>query len=79
MSYYCQKICGEVGFSIDEWNKAFNYCIENNINEKDTSKILEGEPCTEQCFDCMAIVGKRRLKTKHITYALSKIHKSRIN
>ena len=65
-NYYCQQKCGEVDFSIDEWNKAFNYCIENNLNEKDTNKILDGEPCTEQCFDCMAIVGETRIKNAKI-------------
>jgi len=65
-NYYCQQECGEEDFSIDEWNKAFDYCVDMNLNEKDTRKILEGDPCKEQCFDCMAIVGKRQIKTKEL-------------
>ena len=26
MGFYCQKVCGDVNFSIEEWNKAFKYC-----------------------------------------------------
>ena len=65
-SFYCQQKCGEVNFSIDEWNKAFDYCIENNLPEKEMSKILEGEACKKQCFDCMAVVGETRMKNKII-------------
>lgn len=65
---YCQRECVEVDFSIDEWNKAFKYCIENNYSEKDMAKVLRGEPCDKQCFDCMAIVGKRRLETKKLIW-----------
>lgn len=66
MNFYCQKECGEVGFSIDEWNKAFQYCIDNNLSKEQTNKVLYGEPCSIQCFDCMAIVGERRCKTKKL-------------
>lgn len=63
-NFYCQKKCGEVNFSIDEWNKAFDYCMENNLSEKNMSEILEGTTCENQCFDCMAIVGETRNKNK---------------
>jgi hypothetical protein len=63
-NFYCQQKCGEVDFSIDEWNKAFQYCIDNNLSEKQTSEILEGKPCKKQCFDCMAIVGETRKKNR---------------
>jgi len=64
MNFYCQQKCGEDDFSIDEWNKAFKYCIDNNLSNKETGIILEGELCNEQCFDCMAIVGASRNKNK---------------
>jgi hypothetical protein len=63
-NFYCQQKCGEVDFSIDEWNKAFKYCIDNNLSEKQTAEILEGKPCEQQCFDCMAIVGETRKKNR---------------
>ncbi len=63
-NFYCQKKCGEVNFSIDEWNKAFDYCMKNNLSEKNMSEILEGTPCEIQCFDCMATVGETRKKNK---------------
>ena len=66
---YCQKVCGAVDFSIDEWNKAFDYCNDNNIEGTERDKILSPEmfPCEKQCFDCMAIVGARRIETKNLT------------
>jgi hypothetical protein len=63
-NFYCQQKCGEVDFSIDEWNKAFKYCIDNNLSEEEINKILDGEPCENQCFDCMAIVGERKKKNR---------------
>ena len=62
---YCKIVTGG-GFSIDEWNKAFKYCNENKIEGKEREEILEGTPCTKQCFDCMAEVGKRQLETKSL-------------
>ena len=64
-SFYCQKACGEVGFSIEEWNEAYLYCVYNNLSKEETNKILHPElfTCESQCFNCMAIVGERRLKT----------------
>lgn len=63
-NFYCQQKCGEVDFSIDEWNKAFQYCIDNNLSDEETNKILDGEPCDKQCLDCMAIVGETRNKNR---------------
>lgn len=63
-NFYCQQKCGEVNFSIGEWNKAFQYCIDNNLSEEQTAKILDGESCEKQCFDCMAIVGETRKKNR---------------
>lgn len=65
-NFYCQQKCGEVGFSIDKWNEAFDYCIENNLPEKQVAEILEGTPCEKQCFDCMAVVGETRKKNQLI-------------
>ena len=61
MNFFCQIKCG-TNFSIKEWNGAFKYTVDANLSEKETSKILEGEPCKDQCFDCMAIVGKKQLE-----------------
>ncbi len=65
--FYCQKVTGE-GFSIAEWNEAFRYCNENNIEGEERDKILNPEmfPCGTQCFDCMAIVGERQSRTKKL-------------
>ena len=72
--FYCQKLCGEVDFSIDEWNKALKYCNDLAIEGEDRDKILNPElfPCTEQCFDCMVIVGETRLKNKKLSIYLRK-------
>jgi hypothetical protein len=41
------------------------------LSEADQSKILHPPACAEQCFDCMAIVGERRLKIKTKTKKLN--------
>jgi len=64
-SFYCQKKCGDVDFSIDEWNNAFKMCIDMGLSEKEMSKILEGDPCKTQCDACACIVGEQRIKTKN--------------
>lgn len=65
-NFYCQNKCVPTDFSIKEWNKSHKYTQENNLSEKETSEILEGNDCKEQCFDCMAIVGKRRKETQNL-------------
>lgn len=59
--FYCQNVVGDANFSIDEWNKQFELCMELGIEmPRDLS------PCKKQCFDCLAIVGERRRKTIEI-------------
>lgn len=65
-NFYCQQKCGEIGFSIDEWNKAYKEINEMPISEDEKQKLIDGEPCENQCFTCMAIVGERRIKTKQL-------------
>lgn len=65
-NFYCQQKCGEVGFSINGWNKALDYCIENNLSEKKISEILEGNPCEKQCIDCIEVVKETRNKNQII-------------
>ena len=60
-NFYCQKVVGDEGFSIDEWNQQFKLCNYLGIEMPE-----EQEACKEQCFDCIAIVGKRRIKTNEI-------------
>jgi len=59
-NFYCQNVCGDNDFSIDEWNKQFEICTALDI------EMPKPEPCTKQCFDCMAIVGATRLKTQRL-------------
>lgn len=66
-SFYCQQKCGEVDFSIDEWNKAFEYCLEKNLPEEQMTEILEGKPCDQQCFDCIAVVGETRSRNEKLS------------
>lgn len=63
-SFYCQKSCGEVGFYIKEWNKNYKEINAMDISEEEKRKLIHPDPCKEQCFNCMAIVGERRLKTQ---------------
>lgn len=64
--FYCKKYCGDPDFSIDKWNEEFKRCNEVGI------KMEEDKPCQKQCFDCMAIVGETRLKTKALVAKLNK-------
>lgn len=64
--FYCQQKCGAPDFSIDEWNKSYLEIQAMPISEEEKNKLIDGEPCTEQCFDCMAIVGERRIKTEKL-------------
>jgi len=66
--FYCQNLCGQEDFDIEEWNKALKYCNDANIKGIERDKILHPEkfPCERQCFSCIAIVGDRRLKTKKL-------------
>ena len=66
--FYCQKYCGDVNFSIDEWNKAFKMCNDANIQGEERDRILSPElfPCKTQCEDCMNIVLDTQIKNKKI-------------
>lgn len=67
-NFYCKKVCGDDSFSIDEWNKAFEYCNKAGIEGVERDKILSPElfPCEKQCFDCVTTVGETRLKTQRL-------------
>ena len=62
-NFYCDNKAGG-DFDIAQWDKAFKKCIEQELTEEEIDKILEGDPCKDQCFDCMAIVGNRRRETQ---------------
>ena len=65
-NFYCQQKCVPPDFSFEEWNKAYKEINAMPISEKEKRKLIDGEPCTKQCFDCIAIVGKRRAETKKL-------------
>lgn len=67
-NFYCQKLCGEVGFSIDEWNKAREEYKtltpdgQQYMDEADDSGVI----CQTQCEACKKIVLHTRVKNKAI-------------
>jgi len=66
-NFYCQRMCGDEEFSIDEWNETFHALEKTNMTEREKDEILNPEvlgTCDKQCFDCMSSVGSRRLKTQ---------------
>lgn len=65
-SFYCQNANGQEDFSIDDWNKSYEEVHLMNLTEKEENEILFPSPCDKQCFDCISIVGKRRLQTKNL-------------
>ncbi len=66
--FYCQKVCGVIDSTIEEWNEAFRYCNEAGLSEEESNKILMPEyyPCEKQCEDCACIVGEQRIKTQEL-------------
>lgn len=72
-NFYCQKVCGSPAFSIDEWNKACEYCDNAGIEGIERDKILSPElfPCKKQCFDCCAIVGEKKINTQNLIKKLT--------
>ena len=71
-NFYCQKKCGEVDFSIDEWNKANEYCNNAGIEGEERDRILSPElfPCETQCEACMNIVLDTQIKNKKFRESL---------
>lgn len=65
-NFYCQQLCGEIDFSINEWNKAYDEINKLPISQEEKNKLIDGEPCKEQCFNCMAIVGEKQSNTKKL-------------
>ena len=65
LHFYCQNICGDVNFSFEEWDKAYE---EVKIFSNEIREIALATPpaCKEQCFACFSIVADRRLKTKKL-------------
>ncbi len=63
---YCQKINGDIDFSIDEWNKQYKALELSNLSQSEKNAILHPPECETQCFDCMAIIGNRRKRTQEI-------------
>ena len=67
-NFYCAKKCGDPDFSIDEWNKAFQYCEDAGIEGVERDKILSPElfPCATQCEACMNIVLDTQIKNRKL-------------
>lgn len=63
-TFYCQKVCGDEEFSIEEWDSIFRLCLKLGLSEREMNNILEGEPCKTQCEACACIVGEQRIKTQ---------------
>lgn len=74
-NFYCQKKCGFVDFSIEEWNKANQFCKKAGITGIEQDKILHPElfPCEKQCDDCMNIVLETQKKNRAIANSLKKL------
>lgn len=63
-NFYCQIKCGEVGFSIEEWNESYKELEKLPLTEAEKDAILHPEPCKVQCDACINIVLDRRLSRK---------------
>lgn len=68
-NFYCAKKSGDSEFSIEEWNKSYQFCIEAGLSEKESNNILFAEidqPCKEQCEACMNIVLDTQIKNRKL-------------
>lgn len=65
-NFYCQQVCGEVDFDISKHNALLEEVYKMPIPNSEMEKIINGEPCKKQCFECIAIVGETRIKNKLI-------------
>lgn len=67
-NFYCAKKCGDPDFSIEEWNKAYQYCEDAGIEGIDRDKILSPQlfPCESQCEACLDIVLDTQIKNKKL-------------
>jgi hypothetical protein len=64
-NFYCQRICGEIDFSIERWNKTQQEI--KTMTPEQQSFILEARPnCKEQCESCNKIVVETRIKNQKI-------------
>ena len=64
-NFYCQRKCGEVDFSIEEWNKAQEEI--KTLTPEQQSFVSEAIPnCQEQCDSCIKVVNETRIKNKLI-------------
>ena len=61
-NFYCKKVCGDPDFSIDQYNQDNKVLTDDQMTEK----YHERPMCESQCFDCMAIVGKTRIKNRNL-------------
>ncbi len=62
--FYCQNLCGEVDFDINEWNKALKYCNDTGLSQEQRDAILNPPACKEQCDACINIVLDTRARNK---------------
>jgi hypothetical protein len=67
-NFYCHKTQSYELISQAERIKRREYCRISGITGLERDKLLSPHlfRCETQCFDCMAIVGERRLKTKEL-------------
>lgn len=75
--FYCKKYCGDPDFSIEEWNKANEYCKNAGITGIERDKILNPElfPCETQCKSCINTVLDTQLKNNLIKNNANRILK----
>ena len=65
MNFYCKRACCSDDWTIEEFNNELELLHKGLIKEEEFNyKYHNIPPCTEQCFDCMAIVGETRIKNK---------------
>ena len=63
--FYCQNLCGDEDFSIEEWNKAYDE-VKDKSEEIQRMVLDPPKACNKQCFNCLAIVGATRKKTNDL-------------
>lgn len=69
--FYCQRVVGDAGFSIKEWNEQFKICCDLDIDMPSD----ELEPCSSQCDACINIILEQQKKTRELIERAERLKK----
>lgn len=70
-NFYCQIKCGEVEFSIEEWNKSYKEINGMSISEEEKDKLLNQNLAKHNVLTVFQLWVKLELKIKKMEQIFS--------